>query len=131
MSPAELRDLMKQHGRTQHDLARLLPLRTPESTRAIRYWLTGDRKISPLVAAHPLSGFGCQNKLGLYDMHGNVWQWTDSLYEDEAAVRVLRGGAGPAAASTASRHTATGAKPSSRDLHLGFRLSRVPSALGK
>jgi hypothetical protein len=51
MTPAELREIMTTCGWTQMDLARLLPLSTPQSTRAIRYWLTGDRKISPLVAA--------------------------------------------------------------------------------
>jgi hypothetical protein len=51
MTPTELRDLMKKRGWTQHELARLLPLRTPQSTRIIRYWLTGEKPIRPLVAA--------------------------------------------------------------------------------
>lgn len=48
MTPAELRKLMKRHGWTQGDLARLLPLK---GTRSIRYWLSGEREIRPLVAA--------------------------------------------------------------------------------
>jgi transcriptional regulator with XRE-family HTH domain len=51
MTAEELRDLMKLHGWTQRDLARLLPLRTPDSTRIIRCWLSGKRAIRPLVAA--------------------------------------------------------------------------------
>jgi transcriptional regulator with XRE-family HTH domain len=51
MTGDELRDLMKKHGWTQRDLARLLPLATPESTRIIRYWLSGEQSIRPLVAA--------------------------------------------------------------------------------
>lgn len=47
MTPAELRGIMKQQGWTQRDLASLLPLK---STRTVRYWLSGTRKIRPLVA---------------------------------------------------------------------------------
>ena len=51
MTGSELRALMKKHGWAQQDLARLLPLRTSKSTRIIRYWLSGERNIRPLVAA--------------------------------------------------------------------------------
>lgn len=51
MTADELRQIMREHGWTQRDLARLLPLKTPSSTRIIRYWLSGERKIRPLVAA--------------------------------------------------------------------------------
>lgn len=51
MTGSELRDLMRKHRWTQRDLARLLPLRTPKSTRIIRYWLSGVKPIRPLVAA--------------------------------------------------------------------------------
>jgi hypothetical protein len=58
MTPAELRNLMKEIGWSQGDLKRLLPLK---STRTIRYWLSGDREIRPVIAERikslsPLSG---------------------------------------------------------------------------
>ena len=37
------------------------------------------------VGAYP------SNKLGLCDMHGNVWQWTDSFWEKGRSLRVLPG----------------------------------------
>jgi transcriptional regulator with XRE-family HTH domain len=47
MTPAELREIMNRQGWTQGDLARLLPMK---STRTVRYWLSGERQIRPLVA---------------------------------------------------------------------------------
>lgn len=32
------------------------------------------------------------NKLGLYDMSGNIWQWCESWYDAKKTERVLRGG---------------------------------------
>lgn len=74
------------------------------------------------------------NKLGLCDMHGNVWQWTDSLFgkgDTGISYRVARGSNWDHVGKycqAASRYAVT---PTDRGLGLGFRLVRVPLAPGK
>ena len=72
------------------------------------------------------------NSLGLYDMHGNVWEWCDDETKDDkgALQRVWRGGSwyddsGPCRA--AFRHAL---EPSYRNCTLGSRLARVPVGNG-
>jgi uncharacterized protein (TIGR02996 family) len=63
------------------------------------------------------------NRLGFYDLHGNVWEWTDSV---EGSGRVYRGGSwglGGAHCEAAYRGWYS---PSDRVNDLGFRLARVP-----
>ncbi|MEO6421629.1 MAG: SUMF1/EgtB/PvdO family nonheme iron enzyme [Candidatus Nitrotoga sp.] len=45
-----------------------------------------DNKTTSPVGSFKPNGFG------LYDMSGNVWQWTDSCWEGDCSKRVLRGG---------------------------------------
>ena len=76
------------------------------------------------------------NGYGLYDIQGNVWEWTCSVYTDHydgseklctndaSARRAVRGGSWvtlPAGVRSADRYWYV---PSFRDIHLGFRLAQ-------
>jgi formylglycine-generating enzyme required for sulfatase activity len=69
------------------------------------------------------------NKLGLYDMHGNVWQWCEDLYDPRAsgaANHVYRGGAWNLAAGYCQASLNYWSHPDNNFIFVGFRLARVP-----
>ena len=75
------------------------------------------------------------NPWGLYDMHGNVWEWCSSLYKpypynaddrredpNKAGSRALRGGSWSGFAFLTRSACRDGLGPSSTDDNIGFRL---------
>ena len=107
------------------------------------YWMNGGMKNwnggnNPSTCTHP-GGMKKPNNWGLYDMHGNVWEWcldwygdyptssvTDPKGADTGKTRVSRGGGWgsvPRFCRSAGRDWST---PDRRLNDLGFRLALVP-----
>jgi formylglycine-generating enzyme required for sulfatase activity len=68
------------------------------------------------------------NRLGLCDMHGNVWQWCEDLYDPKGTVRAHRGGSWNNYGSVcrAGFPNRNRSAPTFRLLAHGFRLVRAP-----
>ncbi len=76
---------------------------------------------------------GCYkpNALGLYDMIGNLWEWTTDTYEGRPDARVIKGGSWLCAPSYCMRYRPGARQPQEEDLattHLGFRTVRPATA---
>jgi formylglycine-generating enzyme required for sulfatase activity len=65
------------------------------------------------------------NRLGIYDMHGNVWEWCEDLFEAGGSARVIRGGSWRSLATDCRASIRLRRAPSSRDLSV--RLAAVPA----
>lgn len=82
-------------------------------------WFPGGRE--HWGATHPV-GLLKPNAWGLYDMHGNVWEWCQDTFAPGGELRVLRGGSfanGPADCRSAFRY---GRLPEERSGSIGVRL---------
>jgi eukaryotic-like serine/threonine-protein kinase len=100
----------------------------------------GGAAVGPWLQKTSDVGSYAPNALGLYDMHGNLWQWcgdwavnyptgkvTDPTGPPQGWVRVLRSGCWEDGAGGCRAAIRIGRESGLRFKGLGFRLARVPS----
>jgi sulfatase modifying factor 1 len=66
------------------------------------------------------------NAWGLFDMHGNVWEWCWDKVDANRNSRVLRGGSFDFVPLNLRSANRVNYAPGSRDYFIGFRISRTP-----
>ena len=86
-------------------------------------------------------GTKAPNGLGIYDMSGNVWEWCEDVYNEDAyskhwrenplvqtggSIRVARGGSWISSPRYVRCALRFGDAPEYRNSFLGFRLARTP-----
>ena len=71
---------------------------------------------------HPV-GQKQPNAFGLYDMHGNVWEWCEYLYRAGGSNRVSRGGSWSSSSRDCAASDRGSSDPDFRYYCLGFRLA--------
>ena len=83
------------------------------------YFYNSIQSTSPLGKKKP-------NAWGLYDMTGNVWEWTDDWYDYSCSHRVIRGGSWSYDVGSCRSAYRCGRSPGRRSYEIGFRLVFVP-----
>jgi len=74
---------------------------------------------------HPVAGKN-PNRWGLYDMHGNVWEWCDNPIQSWGKQYLIKGGSYEDSLSDFKRQQSDDRRPSCKSETLGFRVLVAP-----